>query len=145
MRKSGHSRANLRSLMNWLLCFAAFSITLGFASVTSAEDDVSCGDQPPAPTLPEEASRTEYTLSAARDDFIEYQKQNELYLNCLMTLMGILQHDIEGMAGASAENERNNKKRKYAITGMSYNKAVDAEKTAALSFNSAFKRFQKDS
>ena len=62
-----------------------------------------------------------------------------------MTLMNSLQHDIEGMAGASTENERDNKKRKFAITGMSYNKAVDAEKTAALAFNSAFKKFQNDS
>lgn len=131
--------------MRWLLYFGAFSITVGFASVASAQDDVSCGDQPAAPTLPEEANHTEYTLSAARDDFIEYQKQNELYLDCLMTLMDSLQHDIEGMAGASSENERDNKKRKYALTGMSYNKAVDAEKTAALALNSALIRFQKDS
>ena len=131
--------------MRWLLHLGAFSITAGFASVVSAQDDVSCGDQPAAPTLPEEANRTEYTLSAARDDFIEYQKQNELYLDCLMTLMDSLRHDIEGMAGASTENERDNKKLKFAITGMSYNQAVDAEKKAALSFNSAFKKFQKDS
>ena len=62
-----------------------------------------------------------------------------------MTLMDSLQHDIEGMAGASTENERDNKKLKFAITGMSYNEAVDAEKTAALSFNSALIRFQQDS
>ena len=62
MRKSRHSRANPRSPMRWLLYLGAFSITAGFASVVSAEDDVSCGDQPAAPTLPEEANRTEYTL-----------------------------------------------------------------------------------
>ena len=38
------------------------------------------------------------------------------------------------------------KKLKFAITGMSYNEAVDAEKNShALSFNSALIRFQQDS
>ena len=66
MHRQGIQEQTPRSPMRWLLYLGRSRPTAGFASVVSAEDDVSCGDQPAAPTLPEEANRT-YTLSAARD------------------------------------------------------------------------------
>lgn len=147
MRRSERSRANLESPMNRLIYLSLFWLTMSFSSLagSEAENDHNhgCGEQPEPSMLPEAANRSESTLSAARDGFIEYQKQNEQYLDCLLTFMEELALSIDetGTAGLN-KDERENNKRRYAMIGMAYNEAVSTEEKAALELNEAIERYR---
>jgi len=135
--------------MNRLICLPLVWLTMSFSSLagseTGTENDHNhvCGEQPEPSVLPKEADRSESILSAARDAFIEYQKQNELYLDCLLTFMEELELSIESTGTADLnKDERENNKRRFAMIGMAYNEAVSAEEKTALELNEAIERYR---
>lgn len=124
---------------------AACCAAVIFSNIAAAEDESDCGEQPTPPSMPEEANRTHNALTAARAEFVDYQRQNGAYLDCLIERMDALQLGIEAAGTATAsDRQRKDSEHKFAITGMTYNQAVKAEHEAALSFNQALEQYQRD-
>lgn len=130
--------------MSVLLKLASVALLITSSAVCATQADEQCGDQPSPPGMPEGDRFSEAQLRTAKIDFIAYQDENAIYLDCLLDLMATLQAEISSLGNSSAvAKERNALELEFALSGSAYNKAVGVEDASASELNKALEDFKE--
>ena len=130
--------------MNILSRLASLALLITSSAISATEAEEQCGAQPAPPGVPEGDRFSETQLRAAKVDFLAYQEENAVYLDCLLDLMATLQAEISSLGDSSAvAKERNALELEFALSGSAYNKAVGVEDASASELNKALEDFKE--
>ena len=129
--------------MRILSKLASLTLLITSSAVSATEADEQCGAQPVPPGMSEGSTLSEAQLRAAKVDFLAYQEENTVYLDCLLDLMAELQAEISSLGNSSAvAKERNALELEFALAGRAYNQAVAVEDEGASEINTALEGFK---
>lgn len=124
---------------------ASLALLITSSVVAATEADEQCGGQPVPPSIPEGAMFSEAQLKTSKLEFLAYQDENAVYLDCLLNLMDDLQAQISTVGtNSAAEKQRNALELEFALTGSAYNAAVGVEDASASEFNRALEDFEEN-